>query len=150
MKPELKSSPSGIPQAPFIEDVEQHLGGADADVTPTLQKFQETMQKYKIMEASTFQRSKSLQEKIPDIEKTLKMVEHLRDLKVSARYVAVQGGYTSMLITLTTTHLAAGSGPVPHDSLRASRHPLHPGHSTPTHPRQSLAGRERHAIVPAR
>ncbi|PWN30435.1 Prefoldin, subunit 3 [Jaminaea rosea] len=81
MKPELKSSPSGIPQAPFIEDVEQHLGGADADVTPTLQKFQETMQKYKIMEASTFQRSKSLQEKIPDIEKTLKMVEHLRDLR---------------------------------------------------------------------
>lgn len=40
--------------------------------------------KYKIMEASTFQRSKNLQEKIPDISKTLFMVEHLKDLRVSA------------------------------------------------------------------
>lgn len=34
---------NGIPEAPFIEDVEKFLGGADADVAPTLQKFQEAM-----------------------------------------------------------------------------------------------------------
>ncbi|PWN24137.1 Prefoldin, subunit 3 [Microstroma glucosiphilum] len=77
----LQSTPSGIPQAPFIEDVESHLGGPDVPVQATLQKFQEALQKYKIMESSTFSRSKSLQEKIPDIEKTLAMVEHLKELR---------------------------------------------------------------------
>lgn len=103
-QPSLKSSPSGIPQAPFIEDVEQHLGGADADVTPTLQKFQETMSKYKIMEASTFQRSKSLQEKIPDIEKTLQMVKQLRELKVSK---GVAGGRVMLPLTSSSLSLAS-------------------------------------------
>lgn len=36
-----------------------------------------------MMEASTYQRSKNLEEKIPDIAKTLQMVEHLKELKVS-------------------------------------------------------------------
>lgn len=37
--------------------------------------------KYKVMEGSTFSRSRSLEEKIPDISKTLQMVEHLKSLK---------------------------------------------------------------------
>lgn len=38
-----KAASSGIPQAPFIEDVEKYLGGSDVDVAPTLQGFQEAM-----------------------------------------------------------------------------------------------------------
>lgn len=50
------------------------------DVTPTLQQFQQVMSKYKVMESTTFQRHRSLTEKIPDISKTLEMVRHLSSL----------------------------------------------------------------------
>lgn len=71
----------GIPAAPFVTDVAEFIGGADQDVMPTLQKFQEALSKYKFMEMSTTQRRKGLEQKIPDIAKTLQMVEFLRSRK---------------------------------------------------------------------
>jgi len=68
----------GIPAAPFVTDVAEFIGGADQDVMPTLQKFQEAISKYKFMEISTTQRRKGLEQKIPDIAKTLQMVEYLK------------------------------------------------------------------------
>ena len=37
----LEMSASGIPKAPFIEDVEAHLGGPEEEAEPHLRKFQE-------------------------------------------------------------------------------------------------------------
>ncbi|KAE8227440.1 hypothetical protein CF319_g83 [Tilletia indica] len=78
---DIEVTPSGIPKAPFVVDVEQHIGGADKPVEPALRKFQEATAKYKFMEANTAQRRKGLEEKIPDIRKTLQMVEHLKSRK---------------------------------------------------------------------
>ncbi|CAO1625094.1 unnamed protein product [Sympodiomycopsis kandeliae] len=73
-------SPSqSIPQAPFIQDVAEHLGGTDVDVGPTLEKFSQVMSNYKRMESSTLQRQRNLEEKIPDINKTLEMVTYLKE-----------------------------------------------------------------------
>ena len=80
---QIETSKSGIPKAPFITDVEAHLGGAEEDAEPHLRKFQETMSKYKMMEVDRQQRRRALEEKIPDMRKTLTMVEHLKEKKVS-------------------------------------------------------------------
>ncbi len=62
-------------------NVQEYLGGPDEEVEPTLKKFQETMSKYKFMELNTAQRRRGLEDKIPDIRKTLQMVTFLKDKK---------------------------------------------------------------------
>ena len=64
------------------DDAVKYLGNEDEDVMPTLQKFQEAISKYKFMEMSTAQRRQGLEQKIPDITNTLKMVEYLKKHKV--------------------------------------------------------------------
>ncbi|KAJ8097129.1 Prefoldin subunit-domain-containing protein [Lipomyces tetrasporus] len=66
-------NPRGIPQAPFIEVVEDYVRSRD-QVESVLQSFQEMLSKYKYMEMSTLRRAASLREKIPDIQKTLDSV----------------------------------------------------------------------------
>lgn len=61
--------------------MQEYLGGPDEEVEPTLKKFQETMSKYKFMELNTAQRRRGLEEKIPDIRKTLQMVNFLKHKK---------------------------------------------------------------------
>lgn len=61
--------------------MQEYLGGPDEEVEPTLKKFQETMSKYKFMELNTAQRRRGLEDKIPDIRKTLQMVTFLKDKK---------------------------------------------------------------------
>lgn len=70
----------GIPQAPFVENVEEYVGSQE-NVAKVLGSFQEMMQKYKYMEMSTLSRITSLNNKIPDIEKTLDMVKYLGENK---------------------------------------------------------------------
>ncbi|EAU87397.1 prefoldin subunit [Coprinopsis cinerea okayama7 len=76
-----EKNPRGIPKAPFIADVEEYLGGPDGDVEATLRTFQDAIAKYRYMDGSLTQRRASLEEKIPDIKKTLDMVEFIRDRK---------------------------------------------------------------------
>lgn len=71
-------NPRGIPKASFIADVEEYIGGPDGDVEGPLKGFQDTIAKYRYMDGSLTQRRKSLEEKIPDIRKTLQMVEFLK------------------------------------------------------------------------
>jgi len=78
-KPKVETNPRGIPKAPFIANIEEHVGGPDAEVESTLRQFQEAIAKYRYMELNLNQRKKSLSEKVPDMEKTLSMVEFLRD-----------------------------------------------------------------------
>ncbi|KAF5381863.1 hypothetical protein D9757_008342 [Collybiopsis confluens] len=68
----------GIPKAPFIEDVEKYIGGSDADVEDPLKQMQEVINKYRYMDSNLTQRRLGLEEKIPDIRKTLSMVEFLQ------------------------------------------------------------------------
>ncbi|KAF9261017.1 Prefoldin, subunit 3 [Marasmius fiardii PR-910] len=72
-------NPRGIPKAPFIVDVDAHLGGPDGDAEGPLKAIQESIGKYRYMDANLTQRRQGLEEKIPDIKKTLSMVEYLRD-----------------------------------------------------------------------
>ncbi|KAF5338792.1 hypothetical protein D9758_012059 [Tetrapyrgos nigripes] len=74
-----EKNPRGIPKAPFIEDVEKYLGGPDAEVEEPLKNFQDAIAKYRYMDSNLAQRRVGLEEKIPDIKKTLSMVEFLRD-----------------------------------------------------------------------
>ncbi|KAL5520302.1 hypothetical protein ACEPAG_9516 [Sanghuangporus baumii] len=74
-----EKNPRGIPHAPFIADVEAHVGGPDAEVEPVLARFQEALAKYRYMEANLAQRKAAVEAKIPDIRKTLTMVEFLRE-----------------------------------------------------------------------
>lgn len=74
-----EKNPRGIPKALFISDVEQYLGGPDAEVEKVLNAFQDALAKYRYMDSNLNQRRRSLEDKIPDIKKTLTMVEYLQD-----------------------------------------------------------------------
>ncbi|KAF5378607.1 hypothetical protein D9615_007142 [Tricholomella constricta] len=74
-----EKNPRGIPKAPFVADVEEYLGGPDAEVEGTLKNFQDALAKYRYMDSNLAQRRQSLEEKIPDIKKTLDMVEYLQE-----------------------------------------------------------------------
>ncbi|OZJ06368.1 hypothetical protein BZG36_00756 [Bifiguratus adelaidae] len=72
----METNPRGIPKSPFVERVEDYVSDKEP-VEAVLRKFQEAVSKYKFMEVSSLQRRKVLEEKIPDIEKTLQMVQFL-------------------------------------------------------------------------
>ncbi|KAI8976539.1 Prefoldin subunit-domain-containing protein [Pilobolus umbonatus] len=76
----LESNPRGIPSSPFVERVEDYVS-AEEPVEVVLKKFQEAISKYKFMEMNLLQRRKVLEDKIPEIEKTMKMVHLLAEKK---------------------------------------------------------------------
>ncbi|KAL0081855.1 Prefoldin subunit-domain-containing protein [Phycomyces blakesleeanus] len=74
----METNPRGIPRSPFVERVEDYVSEAEP-VEVVLKKFQEAVSKYKFMEVNLLQRRKVLEEKIPEIEKTLAMVGFLTE-----------------------------------------------------------------------
>ncbi|KAH9943661.1 Prefoldin subunit 3 [Amylocystis lapponica] len=68
----------GIPKAPFIADVDEYLGSSP-DTETALKEFQAALAKYRYMDHNLTQRRQGLEEKIPDIKKTLSMVEFLQE-----------------------------------------------------------------------
>ncbi|KAH8101232.1 Prefoldin subunit 3 [Cristinia sonorae] len=68
----------GIPKAPFISNVDEYLG-ADPDAESALKDLQAVLAKYRYMDGNLTTRRRSLEEKIPDIKKTLTMVEFLQE-----------------------------------------------------------------------
>ncbi|KAJ1984173.1 hypothetical protein H4R34_000827 [Dimargaris verticillata] len=72
----MDNNPRGIPKAPFIDDVEAYVSKNES-VEVSLKKFSETLSKYRFMENNMLQRRKTLESKIPEIEKTLAMVDFL-------------------------------------------------------------------------
>ncbi|KAG5934286.1 hypothetical protein E4U60_003971 [Claviceps pazoutovae] len=74
------TNPRGIPQAPFVDKVEDYVATRQ-DVEPTLRKFQEMISKYQFMEMNIQKRMGGLQEKIPEIQKTLDTVRFLKSRK---------------------------------------------------------------------
>ncbi|KAJ7580267.1 Prefoldin subunit 3 [Mycena floridula] len=66
----------GIPAAPFITDIPSHIG-PNGDAETVLKEFQDALAKYRYMEQNLLQRRAGLEDKIPDIRKTLGMVKAL-------------------------------------------------------------------------
>ncbi|KAG7192579.1 uncharacterized protein KQ657_001679 [Scheffersomyces spartinae] len=77
LKPK-NTNPRGIPEAPFIEKVDQIIKDGDSDFEPLMSAFQERLQQYKYMELSKQQQLADLNVKIPDIEKNLDIIEYLK------------------------------------------------------------------------
>jgi hypothetical protein len=81
--------------------VSEHIGGPDGDVEAALRRVQDALacalplrrarqmlrpdRKYRYMDANLQQRRASLTDKIPDIRKTLAMVDFLLERRVRAR-----------------------------------------------------------------
>ncbi|KAI9052465.1 hypothetical protein LZ554_003809 [Drepanopeziza brunnea f. sp. 'monogermtubi'] len=74
------TNPRGIPYAPFVDKVEDYVTSR-ADVEKTLKKFQEMISKYQFMESNQQRRAIGLKEKMPEIKKTLDMVQFLKTRK---------------------------------------------------------------------
>ncbi|KAI0078427.1 Prefoldin, subunit 3 [Panus rudis PR-1116 ss-1] len=72
----------GIPRAPFIANVEEFLG-PDPNVEQALKELQTALAKYRYMDSNLTIRRSSLEEKIPDIKKSLAMVEFLQERRES-------------------------------------------------------------------
>ncbi|KAL8834176.1 MAG: hypothetical protein Q9170_003877 [Blastenia crenularia] len=71
------TNPRGIPYAPFVDRVEDYVSSR-MEVDGTMKSFQEMISKYQFMEVNTQRRAAGLKEKIPDIQKTLDMVQFLK------------------------------------------------------------------------
>lgn len=74
---DVATNPRGIPQAPFVDKVEDYVTSRE-DVEPTLRRFQEMISKYQFMEQNLQRRVAGLDEKLPDIQKTLDTVRFLQ------------------------------------------------------------------------
>ncbi|GAA6017975.1 hypothetical protein JCM8202_006220 [Rhodotorula sphaerocarpa] len=76
-----ESNPRGIPKALFIDDVDSFIADLNGDAELALKTLQETLAKYQFMEQSSLQRRAGLEEKVPEFERTIEMVEVLRKKK---------------------------------------------------------------------
>lgn len=95
------TNPRGIPYAPFVDKVEDYVSSR-AEVDGTMKSFQEMIscgchpeamyhgsrkcRKYQFMEVNTQRRAAGLKEKVPDIKKTLDMVQFLSSRKVRCKW----------------------------------------------------------------
>ncbi|KAK3179971.1 peptide chain release factor 1 [Lecanicillium sp. MT-2017a] len=86
------TNPRGIPYAPFVDKVEDYVTSRD-DVESTLRSFQELISKYQFMEMNLQRRMTGLNDKIPDIQKTLDTVQFMKLRKVRV-LSTIQGGQT--------------------------------------------------------
>ncbi|KAJ2686750.1 hypothetical protein GGH99_003408 [Coemansia sp. RSA 1285] len=71
----MEANPRGIPKAPFVDNVDQYM--KTDTVETTLRKFTEAASKYRFMENSKLQQRVSLEQKIPEIKKSLDLVKYL-------------------------------------------------------------------------
>ncbi|GAA6020360.1 hypothetical protein JCM10207_002081 [Rhodosporidiobolus poonsookiae] len=71
------ANPRGIPAAKFLEDVPKFVAEAGDDAEVALKTLQDTLAKYRFMEQSALQRRAGLEEKVPELERTVEMVEVL-------------------------------------------------------------------------
>ncbi|EXF76509.1 prefoldin subunit [Colletotrichum fioriniae PJ7] len=84
VKDATPSNPRGIPKAPFVDKVEDYVTTRE-DVEPTMRNFQEMISKYQFMELNLQKRMAGLNDKIPDIQKTLDSVRFLKLRQVPSR-----------------------------------------------------------------
>lgn len=76
-----ETNPRGIPQAKFLENIDEYLNKAtatEADVNNFLTELQMRLDQYKYMQESKASSLASLNQKIPDIENTLETCKFLK------------------------------------------------------------------------
>ncbi|QLG71953.1 hypothetical protein HG535_0C03050 [Zygotorulaspora mrakii] len=73
-----KTNPRGIPEAPFVENVEDFIKDPN-DFDLCFNKFQERLSKYKFMLESKNSTIRQLKSRIPDIVNTLKICNTLKN-----------------------------------------------------------------------
>ncbi|KAJ1794671.1 hypothetical protein LPJ59_004482 [Coemansia sp. RSA 2399] len=71
----MEANPRGIPKAPFVGNVDEYM--KSDTVEATLRKFTEAASKYRFMENSKLQQRASLEQKVPEIKKSLELVRYL-------------------------------------------------------------------------
>mmetsp|Transcript_21456 Transcript_21456/g.57679 ORF Transcript_21456/g.57679 Transcript_21456/m.57679 type:complete len:194 (-) Transcript_21456:122-703(-) len=72
------STPAGIPEMPFIEDIDSFMEKEGRSAETALQKLHEQYNGYKYAEQRITARKMKLKVKIPDIEKTLGVVKRMK------------------------------------------------------------------------
>lgn len=79
--PENQKSFAGIPEAVFVEDIDQFMAQSEneSNVEKVLQRLDEQHGKYKFMEFNLDSRRRRLKQQIPDLIKSLEMVQVLKD-----------------------------------------------------------------------
>jgi prefoldin subunit 5 len=98
-------NPRGIPQAPFVERVEEYIKNPE-DFEKVMQMFQERLQQYKYMEQSKLNAQAQFRKKIPEIEDSLRMVGFLKEKNeksesLETNYELNETLYTSAVIEPT-------------------------------------------------
>ncbi|XP_043685885.1 prefoldin subunit 3 [Vespula pensylvanica] len=74
-----KKSYAGIPEADFVEDVDAFMARPENEsVNKVLQKLDENHMKYKFMEYNLVNKRRRLKAQIPDLERSLEMIEKLQ------------------------------------------------------------------------
>jgi prefoldin subunit 5 len=80
LKPK-NTNPRGIPQAPFIDRVDDIIKNPETEFEHVMKLFQDRLQQYKYMELSKKQQLGDLKIKIPDIEKNLQIINFIQQRK---------------------------------------------------------------------
>ncbi|XP_052860548.1 prefoldin subunit 3 [Anopheles cruzii] len=78
-----QKSYAGIPEAVFVDDVEQYMEDSanGESVEKVLKNFDEQHSKYRFMEYNMISRKRRLRQQIPDLTKSLDMIQILRAQK---------------------------------------------------------------------
>ncbi|ODV72329.1 tubulin-binding prefolding complex subunit PAC10 [Cyberlindnera jadinii NRRL Y-1542] len=94
-------NPRGIPQAPFVEKVDEYVKTSD-DFDKVMQLFQERLQQYKYMEQSKINAQAQFMKKIPEIEESLRMVRFLKEKNESQESIDTNYELNETLYTTAT------------------------------------------------
>ncbi|XP_011162559.1 prefoldin subunit 3 [Solenopsis invicta] len=79
-----RKSYAGIPEADFVDDVEAFMAKPENEsVDKVLRKLDESHGKYKFMEFNLVNKRRRLKTQIPDLERSLEMIEKLQSEKSS-------------------------------------------------------------------
>ncbi|KAB0794738.1 hypothetical protein PPYR_04141 [Photinus pyralis] len=75
-----KKSNAGIPEAEFVDDVDMYMGKSEngGNAEKVLKRLDELHCKYKYMEFHLLAKKRRLQSQIPDLKRSLNMIEKLR------------------------------------------------------------------------
>jgi len=87
--PAGKKSFAGIPEATFVDDVDHFMKSCEG-VEAVLRQLDEQHGKYKFMELNLLARKKKLKSQIPDIQKSLDMIDVLEAKKATNEQIDTQ------------------------------------------------------------
>ncbi|XP_046751588.1 prefoldin subunit 3 [Diprion similis] len=87
-----KKSYAGIPEADFVEDVDAFMAKPDNEgsVDKVLKKLDEQYSKYKFMECNLSNKRRRLRTQIPELERSLEMIEKLQAEKNNSQDLETQ------------------------------------------------------------